>query len=437
MAAVRRNRYALPGNAPYASNAELNPTDLPPAGGTTMNSCQDSMRTRFQRAIVCALIVWLSTIYPKQMAVEGQVVDFDRDPRQSINEFHGQTYPPTAPNAWAAPPPVYGAPSPTAGGLAMRDERIPRLTVPSPIVPVQNASFSDPVAQMPLGPSMTTVDMPGHSTAQGMTVVQQQYIDLPALNAPQPWTWQILPENPYYRSYLAGAKEPRIGGQVYSERDNGTTFDSTLGGRVGILRYGNQDPWNPHGWQVDFEGAAMLRQDYENEMDVVSTDFRAGVPITYANGPFRMKLAYYHLSSHLGDEFMLRTGATRINYSRDVIVWGLSYYVTPDVRVYGEAGYGFVVDDGAEPWEFQFGIDYSPARPTGVCGAPFAAINVHLREEVDFSGNLVVQVGRQWRRDPNGHVMRFGLHYYNGKSPQFEFFDKFEHQIGLGLWYDF
>jgi hypothetical protein len=33
--------------------------------------------------------------------------------------------------------------------------------------------------------------------------------------------------------------------------------------------------------------------------------------------------------------------------------------------------------------------------------------------------------------------MRLGLHYYNGESSQLQFFDKFEQQIGIGLWYDF
>jgi hypothetical protein len=30
-----------------------------------------------------------------------------------------------------------------------------------------------------------------------------------------------------------------------------------------------------------------------------------------------------------------------------------------------------------------------------------------------------------------------GLHYYNGESPQFSFFDDFEQQLGFGVWYDY
>ena len=32
--------------------------------------------------------------------------------------------------------------------------------------------------------------------------------------------------------------------------------DSTLGGRVGVFRYGNTNTTDPQGWQMDLEGAA-------------------------------------------------------------------------------------------------------------------------------------------------------------------------------------
>jgi hypothetical protein len=35
-----------------------------------------------------------------------------------------------------------------------------------------------------------------------------------------------------------------------------------------------------------------------------------------------------------------------------------------------------------------------------------------------------------------GQTLRFGIHYYNGKSSQFQFFDNSEEQIGIGIWYD-
>jgi hypothetical protein len=251
------------------------------------------------------------------------------------------------------------------------------------------------------------------------------------------WEWQLLPDGLIYRSYLAGFKEPRLHSLWAYEQELGWVWDIALGGRVGILRYGDHNDAMPDGWQIDLEGAGFPRLDLEEERDLVAVDFRAGVPITYGNGPHRTKFAYYHLSSHLGDEFLLKNPTvTRYNYSRDVLVLGQSYYLTPDWRIYGEAGWAFYSDVSGE-WEFQFGVDYSPIADWGFRCSPFVAFNAHLREEVDFGGNLVAQVGWQWRQAESGHLFRLGLEYFNGKSDQFEFFDRFENKIGLALWYDY
>ena len=162
------------------------------------------------------------------------------------------------------------------------------------------------------------------------------------------------------------------------------------------------------------------------------------MPLVYGRDRSQWKFAYYHLSSHLGDELALREGilATRINYSRDVLVLAYSFFPLPAWRYYVEGGWAFYEDEGAEPWEFQFGIDYAQPGPTGCYGTPFFALNGHLREELDFGGNFVAQAGWLWR-STSGKVVRAGLHYYNGKSPQYEFFDEFEQQIGFGLWHEF
>jgi hypothetical protein len=106
------------------------------------------------------------------------------------------------------------------------------------------------------------------------------------------------------------------------------------------------------------------------------------------------------------------------------------------MRLYSEAAYAVNVDGGAEPWEFQFGTELSRPGPTGKHGTPFLALNAHIREEHDFGGDFTAQAGWLWRA-LEGQVMRAGVHYFNGKSSQYQTFDDSEQQIGFGLWYDF
>ncbi len=252
------------------------------------------------------------------------------------------------------------------------------------------------------------------------------------------WSWQLLPAGLIYRSYLAGEKESRFGTVWLYEQDAGWLWDIALGGRVGLLRFGDHNEFHPQGWQLDIEGAGLPRLDLEHgRRDLVSADFRFGIPLTYGFGRYHMKFAYYHLSSHMGDEFIARTGAMRINYVRDALVWGHAYDLTDNLKVYGEVGFAYHYDGGAKPWEFQFGVEYAPGLPTGFQGAPFFAVNVHLRQENNYGGPFTAQLGWAWREAYAGRLFRVGLQYLNGMSPQLQFYKQSEQQIGLGMWYDF
>ncbi|XZE56334.1 DUF1207 domain-containing protein [Planctomycetaceae bacterium SH139] len=259
-----------------------------------------------------------------------------------------------------------------------------------------------------------------------------------AVDAADYYHWEFLPRESLYPFYLADTKASRLAGQILDATNDGTLLDATLGGRFGIFRYvnGTQGIFR-RGIQADFEGAAQVRLDTDNEYDVRSVDFRAGVPISLSFGRFQTRFGYYHLSSHLGDEFMIRNPTfERLNYSRDVLFIAAAYWLDESTRVYGEAGWAFY-SDVSEPWEFLFGIEEAPRYATGVRGAPFYAIHGRLREEVDFGGSVTVQIGWAWRSAYDTGLLRTGFQYFNGKSNQFSFTDFHEEMFGVGLWYDF
>ncbi len=276
-------------------------------------------------------------------------------------------------------------------------------------------------------------------------VLAQPYLDLDAYldgnatghSRSPAFRWQLLPNDIIYKSYLAGSKEPRLASTVFYASHDGWLWGGTLGGRAGLVRYGDQDSRFPSGVQLDVEAAAQVRLDVESDVNVRATDYRAGVPLTFGFGRQQIKLAYYHMSSHLGDEFLLSNpGFNRLNWSRDAIVLGYSIYTTDTLRLYAEAGWAFH-SEFSEPWEFQAGAEWAPTSPTGFHGAPFAAVNGHLRQSLNYSGNFVVQVGWAWMSDQHRHLLRLGFYYYNGMSSQRSFFRDFETQTGIGMWYDF
>lgn len=256
------------------------------------------------------------------------------------------------------------------------------------------------------------------------------------LSGSDTWTWKFLPQGYLYHTYLASEAEPRLATQLFHERNQGLFLDSFIGGRIGFVRFGRQD--SPEGFQLDLLGGANLRQDLTPDWDVDSVQFRYDIPLTYRKGPHAWKFGFYHISAHLGDEFLLKNpGYDRLNWLRDTLYLGYSYFPLPEVRLYGEVGWAFN-SDVSEPWEFQFGFDYAPAYPTGIHGAPFVAFNTHLHQELNFGGAINLQGGWAWRGEGlAGGLLRTGPYYYDGASPQFSFYKTHEQQFGWGLWYDF
>lgn len=277
-----------------------------------------------------------------------------------------------------------------------------------------------------------------HSPSAGSPAAAgRSWFDLPWLPGEDAGcTWQILPDGLLYRSYLAGEKEPRFASVFLSDETGMSVWEVALGGRVGILRYGTWGTVDPQGFQLDIEGAALVRLNPDIYTDVEATDYRFGLIGTWRDGPWATKWGYYHISSHLGDEFLLRNpGYPRLNYVRDSAIAGVSFDVTPTVRLYGEAAYAIGHQGGALPLEFQYGVEYSSRQTTW--WAPFAGVNGHTREDNDWKTSINIVGGMQFRGGASQRRFRVGVQYYEGPALQYSFAGRHERLVGTGLWFDY
>lgn len=254
------------------------------------------------------------------------------------------------------------------------------------------------------------------------------------------WGWQVLPKGLMYKSYIAGEKEPRMEFvQLHDTRTNRRVWDAVLGGRVGLLRNGSCDAVNPQGFQLDLEGAVFARvlPDQPSAM-LEGSDFRAGLLGTNRIDGTAVKYGYYHVSSHIGDEFLIANPTfNRINYVRDSLIVGVTQDIGYSTQVYGEIAYALGTQGGAEPWEFQFGSQYLPVAKSSLRGAPYLAANYHTREEFGSRGGFNTVAGWGWQGPETRHRIRVGFQYYNGPSLQYQFFNRIENMYGGGIWYDY
>ena len=253
------------------------------------------------------------------------------------------------------------------------------------------------------------------------------------------WTSQLLPQGLMYHSYLASRKEARLQSIIDYTQDYGTLWDITLGGKTPIWRFGTTETVQPEGWELELEGAALLRLDWERHRNLAATDYRAGVPLVYGTKRWQFKTGYYHVSSHLGDNYLMDKFRKRVHYVRDSIMFGLSFTPTSDVRLYTELDWAFHCGQTTEPLELQFGLEYSPQYSPGTStwvARPFLASHVHLFQESDFGGYWATQLGVQWR-SPTNQLMRVGAEYYQGRDDEYQFHTMFQRKYGVGFWYDF
>ena len=243
---------------------------------------------------------------------------------------------------------------------------------------------------------------------------------------------ELLPRDDLYAPYLAAPKEPRIGDVKFYAPEQGWLWDVTLGGRAGLVRAALTGVI----LQLDVEGAAFVRLDLDDDRDLIASEFKYGAHLFALVSGISFRLGYYHLSAHLGDEAERHFPGRRPNgYSRDTIVAGVAVQVDA-LRSYLQIGFAPVVNGPAEPWEIEIGAEFLPACRKW-WGNAFAAMHAHLRQENDFGGVVTLEAGWRWQSAEFGSILRIGLHGSLGRSPQYQFYDLAERQIGLAGGLDF
>jgi hypothetical protein len=252
--------------------------------------------------------------------------------------------------------------------------------------------------------------------------------------------FQLLPRSLLWQPPLANQHEPRMEIVATSLNNDNTkkTLDTAIGGTAPLLRVSGDDPHD--GMEVDFFGVVLSRFAKYNTLD--DADYRFGLPLTWASGPWSAKLSYEHTSSHIGDDFIKweAAGLEKRGHVRDEVVTGLSYRWWNQLRLYGQFGYAMNLST-AGPMKhdrYDFGLEWSRQVSTGFRGQPFAAIDVDVRGDENHTPNVTAQVGWQWQElDSRLPSLRLAVEFYDGRSPYGQFFDVHEQWIGGGIYLDF
>lgn len=219
-------------------------------------------------------------------------------------------------------------------------------------------------------------------------------------------------------------------------------FDDEELERVGAANFGEtfvlvRSPKGDAGqWEFAFQAGVFSVFDLEaSSSDLVNSDFWVGVNFTHHVGDFTWLIRAYHQSSHLGDEYLLRTRTDRVNLSFEVLDGLISWEPAVWLRLY--AGGGVIVhrEPALDRGLVQTGIELeSPRALAGGFLRPVASFDLQLREESDWETDSSVRAGVQVEHPflRRGRLYVLG-EFYSGRSPNGQFYERRIKTLGLGI----
>ncbi len=214
----------------------------------------------------------------------------------------------------------------------------------------------------------------------------------------------------------------------------------SLGDDFPIFRWLDVFRW--HGdLQIGIEAGIWAVFNYKNiphrkrheTCELVNTDFLVGIPLTYAADRWSFRLRAYHISSHLGDEYLCnhRKCKHRKNPSMEALDFFTSYQFSRHLRGYFGPGVVFHSDPSfkIKPLYVEYGAEL---RILGtkfiyqrIYGTPFFAVHIENWQQRGWDFDFTAKLGYEISKLQGiGRKMRVYVDYHHGFSYEGQFFNK-------------
>lgn len=193
------------------------------------------------------------------------------------------------------------------------------------------------------------------------------------------------------------------------------------------------DLWSTRGdLEIGIEGGVWAIFDpLHNSSPLIDADYYVGFPLSYAFGNWAFRLRGYHISTHIGDEYLLdHPHFHRLNPSYEALDFYVSNYVTEGIRLYAGIGWVPFQDDSFHTGKMylQGGAEWRMLRwqyqdhCNRLCGHPFVAIDLYYQSHFKHRINTNLAAGYEWSKISGlRHRLRIFVEYHNGYSMDGQF----------------
>jgi hypothetical protein len=269
-------------------------------------------------------------------------------------------------------------------------------------------------------------------------LVQQDVEGLPArLSDVDDWDIDIFPSKVIWRPYLADPRQPHMGTKIempVRHRDH-VKIENTLGSSQPIALWTNpNDPRENSEWFI--EAACFSRFDIHDAWNMDAADYKFGFPFVYRLDDLALKFNVFHLTSHLGDQFLTKGkdfGRSRAVYHNEEMDFGGGWMPDDEWRFYLEGGYSMYTGPDTKSGRVQWGGEWVKAKPWKGWFTPYSAVDFSVRREQEWDLNTTIDAGIWLRGKSGANGFRLALEYYRGRDSQTQFKNLHEEFVALNI----
>lgn len=232
----------------------------------------------------------------------------------------------------------------------------------------------------------------------------------------------------------ADPRGARLGVSYY--RLEGRDFaDLALGHAWGLEsgRFAEDQSWQ---WALDAEALAVSRlRVFSGAGELEAADLSAALPFVARRGDAAFRFAAFHRSSHLGDDYIRRTGDAGRRWSEQGAEALFSLDPAEPLRVYGGAEALLFAVPATGRWALRGGFELTSPELRTAKAPPlrlFLAEELRWRQRVRWNMDSRLAAGAKFVfRDAPGRAVRAGLAWAEGHSPYGQFEARRERRLEL------
>lgn len=245
-----------------------------------------------------------------------------------------------------------------------------------------------------------------------------------------------LPEDPIlFKPFIADPRQITysVGWRFYDQVLSKNVIDVSYGDSFGLYEWYAVTPWGGK-LRIDLEGALWaVFAPLQESSPLINADYYVGIPVTYAVDCWQFRWRVFHISSHIGDEFLIKhapRGFRRLNPSAEYTDISVSHELTDDIRVYAVLGAMLHQDES-----FRCGYFYAEGgmelrlrglQHVDTCNRIFRVpfLGMHFRYNKVFKNHVdaTYVIGYEWAKFYGlCRRLRVFMEYHDGYSAEGQF----------------